>query len=97
MRHDKTRFLAAFVMVLLMPPIGLADSDDGKSLDLGIGGVGGVYFLAPPGELTVELEKRDRNRRGQTTELRAILFGPDRQVLQEMTIPDDGQGRGSSL
>jgi hypothetical protein len=65
--------------------------------DFAIGGVGGAYFLAEPGELTVELEKRDRNRRGRPTELRAILFGPDRKVLQEVTIPDDGQGRGSGI
>ena len=30
--------------------------------ELFIGGVGGVYFLAEPGELTVEVVKRDRNR-----------------------------------
>ncbi|MBM3878713.1 MAG: hypothetical protein FJ387_03200 [Verrucomicrobia bacterium] len=62
-----------------------------------IGGVGGVYFLAEPGELVVEVEKRDLNRRGSRAELRALLVGPDRQVLQEATLPDDGQPRGSGL
>ena len=62
-----------------------------------IGGVGGVYFLASPGELVVDVEKRDRNRRGRRTELRAILVGPDRRVLDEATIPDDGKPRGSGL
>ncbi|HUT33024.1 MAG TPA: BNR-4 repeat-containing protein [Planctomycetota bacterium] len=62
-----------------------------------IGGCGGVYFLAEPGELAVEVEKRDRNLRGARSELRAILVGPDRRVVQEATIPDDGQPRGSGL
>ena len=61
----------------------------------GIGGCGGVFFLASPGELVVEVEKRDRNRRQQHTELRAILFGPDRQAIQEAVIPDDGHAPGS--
>lgn len=59
-----------------------------------LGGVGGVYFLAEPGELEIEIDKRDLNRRDVRTELRAILVGPNRTVLQEATIPDDGQPRG---
>lgn len=62
-----------------------------------LGGLGGVYLLAEPGELTIDVFKRDRNRRGSTAELRAILAGPDRHVIQEATIPDDGQARGSGL
>jgi hypothetical protein len=60
-----------------------------------IGGVGGAYFLAEPGELVIDLEKRDLNRRDVRTELRAILAGPDRRVIQEVAIPDDGWPRGS--
>lgn len=66
-------------------------------VDLLIGGVGGVYFLAEPGELVVDIVKRDLNRRQVRTELRAILAGPDRRVLQEAVIPDDGQPPGSGL
>jgi hypothetical protein len=62
-----------------------------------LGGLGGVYFFAEPGELVVEVEKRDRNRRDVRTELRALLLGPDRQLLQETVIPDDGQPRGGGL
>ena len=65
--------------------------DDETEITLGIGGTGGVYFLASPGKLIVDVEKRDRNLRRRRTDLRAILFGPDRQVLQEATIPDDGR------
>lgn len=60
-------------------------------LDWGLGGVGGVYFLAEPGELIVEVSKRDRHRTPRRTELRAILFAPDRQVLAEQIIPHDGR------
>ena len=59
--------------------------------------MGGFYLLASPGELVVEVCKRDLNRRGSRAELRAILAGPDRQVLQEAILPDDGQKRGSGL
>lgn len=59
-------------------------------VDTFIGGVGGVYFLAEPGELVVNVQKRDRNRSSAVTELRAVLVGPDRRVCAEATIPDDG-------
>ena len=71
--------------------------DGDREIELRIGGTGGVYFLVSPGELVVEVEKRDRNRRGRTTELRAILVGPDRRVLAEAAIPDDGRPRGSGV
>ncbi len=76
---------------LLIPPAAWAADE------LLIGGCGGVYFLAEPGELMVEVVKRDRNRRDTRVELRAILVGPDRRVLQEATIPDDGRPRGSGM
>ena len=49
------------------PRAGRADVVAGgdRTIAPGIGGTGGVYFLAEPGELTVEIEKRDRNRRGR--------------------------------
>ncbi len=72
-------------------------SEEQSQFDMGIGGCGGVYFLASPGELTIELYKRDRHRHSRKTQLRAILVGPDRQVLGEAVIPDDGKPRGSGL
>ena len=62
-----------------------------------IGGCGGVYLLAEPGELVVEVVKRDRNARNTISELRAILAGPDRRVLAEEFIPDDGAEVGGGL
>ena len=75
---------------------GLATPTGAESAEpiLHIGGTGGAYFLAEPGELVIELEKRDLNRSGRTADLRAILVGPDRRVLQDVTISDDGQARG---
>ena len=65
-----------------------------KAIPLQLGGVGGVYLLASPGELVVEVEKRDLNNGRGATHLRAILFGPDRGVLDEQWIPEDGVPRG---
>lgn len=61
------------------------------------GGCGGVYLLAEPGEFWVEVEKCDLNNSGKPTFLRAILVGPDRRVIEEQTLPDDGQAKGSGL
>lgn len=70
--------------------------DDGD-MSLRMGGAGGVYLLASPGELVIELEKRDLNEGAGHSELRALLVSPDRRVLQEVTIPDDGQPAHSGL
>jgi hypothetical protein len=59
-----------------------------------MGGIGGIYFLAEPGPLVVEVSKRDLNQVDRPTELRAILAGPDRKVVAEKWIPDDGLPRG---
>lgn len=66
-------------------------------------GAGGAYFLAEPGELVIDVFKRDL-RVDRPTELRAILVGPDRRVLAEKAIPSDAQagenapeGRGIRL
>lgn len=61
---------------------------------LHFGGCGGVYLLAESGELWIEVEKYDLNVRGRKTFLRAILAGPDRAVLAEETLPEDGLGKG---
>lgn len=70
-----------------------AAADAIPPLEMAIGGAGGVYFLAEPGQLTVDVEKCDRNR-NRRTELRAVLVGPDRKVLQDVTIPADPPARG---
>ena len=60
-----------------------------------IGGGGGAFFYPQPGELTIEIEKRDLNRNNNQTELRAILFGPDRQIIDEQRIAPDNQPANS--
>ena len=89
--------LLLFVTALMLTHPGGRAENSPPAGELFIGGCGGVYFLAEPGELTVEVVKRDRNRRDTRTELRAILAGPDRRVLQEAMIPDDGRPRGSGM
>ncbi len=66
-----------------------------KEVRWAVGGCGGAYLLASPGDLVIDVYKRDLHRRNTITELRAILAGPDRQVLHEVRIPDDGQPIGS--
>lgn len=60
-----------------------------------LGGMGGLYLLPDAGELWVEVEKQDLNRRGSPAHLRALLLGPDREVLDEQWLPDDGHDKGS--
>lgn len=64
-------------------------------MDLRLGGCGGVYFYAPTGELWVEVQKQDLNVRANKTHLRALLFAPDRSVVDEAWLNDDGLSAGS--
>jgi len=89
--------LVSLVLVLVCAFVRPVAASDDVEIPLRIGGVGGVYFLAEPGTLVVDVEKRDLNRRGRRTELQAILVGPDRQVLQQITLPDDGKPRSSGM
>lgn len=68
--------------------------ESSRDVPFAIGGTGGAYFLAEPGELTIDLYKRDRNRTRRRTDLRAILVGPDRHVLKDVTLRDDGKPVG---
>ena len=62
-------------------------------IHLSIGGAGGLYLLPQPGELVVELHKRDLGTTPNPTQLRAILVGPDRRPLDEAVIQGDGDIR----
>ncbi len=81
-------FLLAFVSSCT------AGAAEPASMDLRLGGGGGVYFYAPKGPLWVEVYKQDLNTRNIQTHLRALLFGPDRTVIEEVWIGDDGQAAG---
>ncbi|HIB53292.1 MAG TPA: hypothetical protein EYO39_00460 [Nitrospirales bacterium] len=78
---------------LLIASIARPDDSD-WSADFRIGGNGGVYFLAQPGEFWVEVEKQDRNFLSRKTHVRAILFGPDRSVLADEILPHMGMKKG---
>ena len=60
-------------------------------MTLALGGAGGVFLYAEPGELWVDVEKQDLNKRGSDTHLRAILFSPDRRVVDEIWLAEDGK------
>ena len=87
----------ALAGVLAAQPLTTEGTSMQQSFSPLIGGCGGVYFLAEPGELRVEVAKRDRNVRDTSTVMRVLLVSPDRRVLQEKTIADDGRPVGSGL
>lgn len=91
------KLLVPAVFMTLLTAAKLYAQETHREIDWAAGGTGGAYFLAQPGELVIEVEKRDRNQSGRVTELRAILAGPDREVLQDLSIPFAGQSRGSGL
>lgn len=86
---------ALFFVAILLPLTGVqCEALSAWNSPVQFGGMGGVYLLAEPGELWVEIEKQDLNRSGRNTHLRAILFGPNRSVLDEQWLADDGMGKG---
>ena len=83
---------AALGLVLLtagLSATGYAQAENDMALRLG--GCGGVYFCASAGELWVEVQKQDLNIRASKTHLHALLLAPDRSVVDEAWIGDDGQ------
>ena len=92
------KYVPIVLLGLLLLTVILSTGAYGKEKDtmsMRLGGCGGVYFYASAGELWVEVEKQDLNIRGNKTHLRALLFGPDRSVIEEAWIGDDGQGAKS--
>ncbi|NOZ20192.1 MAG: hypothetical protein GXP25_03795 [Planctomycetes bacterium] len=54
-----------------------------------------VYLLPESGTMTIRIQKRDLNIYENEDVLAARLLGPDRSVIQTVTIPDDGiAGKG---
>jgi hypothetical protein len=91
--------VAGVLCAVLAPALRGHDAIAGAAppVEIGLGGLGGVHFLATPGELIVDVEKRDRNLRSHPSCLRLLLVSPDRRVLQDVTIPDGGPPQGRSL
>ncbi len=91
-QRQTVMFIILAALLTLSPPAFSADQGalpDGFSPWLG--GCGGLYLYAGKGELTVEVAKQDLNIRGNKTYLRAVFFGPDRSVIDEQWINDDGR------
>ncbi|MCP4678328.1 MAG: hypothetical protein GY854_23015, partial [Deltaproteobacteria bacterium] len=89
MSRIPSTLLGLFLLTAMLNPGAHAREEGDMSLRLG--GCGGVYFYASPGELRVEVEKQDINMRRNKTHLRALLFAPDRSVVDEVWIGDDGR------
>ncbi len=87
-------FIATNVAVGATSPAPLPDQLNDGEITLNLGGVGGVYLLAEPGELIIDVQKQDLNRSTRETSLRAILVAPDRSIVAEQIIPDDHLARG---
>ena len=95
-KQSKYTSIVLFYLLLLtviVSSTGYATEKDGMALRLG--GCGGVYFYAPAGDLWVEVEKQDLNIRRNKTHLRALLFAPDRKVLDEAWMGDDARAMRS--
>jgi putative BNR repeat neuraminidase len=91
-------YLPIVLLGLLLLTVIVSSGAYGKEKDtmrMRLGGCGGVYFYASAGELWVEVEKQDLNIRRNKTHLRALLFGPDRSVIDEAWMVDDGQAAKS--
>ena len=94
----RRKYVPTVLFGLLLLTVILNSGAYGREKDamaMRLGGCGGVYFYASAGELWVEVEKQDLNIRGNKTHLRALLFGPDRNVVDEAWIGDDGQATKS--
>jgi len=64
-----------------------------KDTRLRFGGCGGLYLLAEPGELWVEIDKTNLHNGRRDTRLKAILVGPERRPRDEGVIEGDGSVR----
>lgn len=87
---------ALLILALTTAPIPSNEAEIVAETPVYIGGVGGLYLLAEPGTLTVEIRKRDLPGGNNPTHLRAILLGPDRRNLSETLIEGDGSARLST-
>jgi hypothetical protein len=93
MRYIRIVSFGLLLLIVVLSSTGYAAENDAMTLQLG--GCGGVYFYASAGELWVEVEKQDLNIRRNKTHLRALLFAPDRSVVDEAWISDDGRATRS--
>ena len=92
-RHVLTVLYSLLLMTVLSSSAVHGREKDAMAMRLG--GCGGVYFYASAGELWVEVEKQDLNIRRNKTHLRALLFSPDRSVVDQAWISGEGKAARS--
>lgn len=86
--------MAVAMCIVLQGSVVPAQEGVERQMPFAIGGVGGAYLLVEPGELEVEVFRQDLNVRRTQNDFRAILLGPDREVLQDVVIPHSGGAQG---
>ncbi len=89
--------LLAVLTTLLMEGNLMARESDVTEIPWFIGGIGGAYLMVEPGELEVEVFKRNWDARSGRTQLQAILVAPDREVLDSAEIPPSRETSEESL
>ncbi len=89
-----SRIIALTLCLTLHGAIVAAQELVEQQMPFSIGGVGGVYLLVEPGELEIEVFKRDLNVRRRGWDMRVILAGPDREVIDDLVIPHSGGEQG---
>lgn len=89
-------FLAVILIVTASLSTGIAvfAVQTGNEQPLLFGGCGGLYCYAETGDLWIDIFKQDLNTGPQETHLRAVFFAPDRTVIEEKWINDDGLAAG---
>jgi len=89
--------LLAVLTTLLIEGNLMARESDVTEIPWFIGGIGGAYLMVEPGELEVEVFKRNWDARSGRTQLQAILVAPDREVLDSAEIPPSRETSEESL
>lgn len=91
-QHPVARAIGLLVLVTSLPAIPLLAVP--AQMPWATSGTGGAHLLAGPGELEIQVFKRNVTARG--SELRATLFGPDRKPLAEVRLPSAGEKQTES-
>ncbi len=93
----RTRLILGLLIFVALHPTPLFSQDVAMQPDtLALGGSGGLYLLAEKGELVIELYKQDRQK-GADSDLRALLLGPDRRLLDDIIIYGNGSATLSTV
>src|SRR5690554_2397348 len=102
MKENYHKIQSGFILMLGLLLLGSLNSCNQNEQPLNewsprIGGCGGMFFNAPKGPLVIEIEKEDLNNSNNVTAMRVIFTGPDRKVIEDIWIPDDGLSQSEGI